>query len=111
MTPSRQTGVIKGAGSIAYAIELPQTENEETNAYLQELSEGFLTFLKKESEKPCNHLRFGGLRIDREEMQLTLFRAFCPFTERDYEKKAVLELDGEKGICRIKMKKRSGIRS
>lgn len=103
--------MIKGAGSIAYAFELPQTENEETNSYLQELSEGFLSFLNKESEKPCDFLRFGGLRIEREEKRLTLFRAFCPFTERYYEKKAVLELDGEERICRIQMKKRSGIRS
>ena len=107
MKEYRISGVLKGKSQIAYAFDLPKIENEETTAFLEALADRFLFFLNKESEKPCDILRFGGIRFEEEEGKLRLFAAFGPFEARSYFPKATLTLDQEGNVLRIKKEKRS----
>ena len=84
MKTYRISGVIRGTSNVAYAFDLPNMENVETNAYLNSLADRFLSFLQKESEKPCDAVRFGGIRFEEEGNRLTLFAAVCPFEKREY---------------------------
>lgn len=103
----RISGVIKGACSIAYSLQIPSLRDEESEDYLRSLTDRFLKFLEKESAKPCDFIRFGGLRFERAGNTLTLLSAFCPFSERSFKVKAKLILDGEEKLCDIKTEKRS----
>lgn len=107
MKEKRISGVIRGKSNVAYAFDLPIMENEETAAYLDLLCDRFLFFLKKESEKPCDILRFGGIRFEERDGGLTLFAAFCPFEERTYFPKATLIPDENGKILRIVKEKRT----
>ena len=107
MKEYRISGVIKGKSNVAYAFYLPKLENEETVAYLESLADRFLFFLKKESEKPCDTLRFGGIRFEKNGGELKLFAAVGPFEKRDYFPKATLTLDENESILRIQKEKRS----
>ena len=100
-------GLIKGESKIAYAIDLPKLLEEETGSFLQELANHFLSFLEKESKKPCDILRFGGLDCKKQGNSLTLSVAFCPFEERKYLPKAILLLNDEGKIIDIEKGKRS----
>ncbi len=104
---SRIGGVLKGTSKIAYAFDLPNVANEETAAYLQTVTHLFLDFLNKESEKPCDFVRFGGLDFKKAEDRITLSVAFCPFEEREYRAKAEIFLDEQENILRILKEKRS----
>ncbi len=107
MTKTRTSGVIRGESNIAYAFDFPASSlSEETETYLGELSELFLSFLQKQSASPCDFVRFAGLRLEKEENTLALFTAFCPFEERAYRKVATLRLDDEGNILRIQREKR-----
>ena len=107
MKEYRISGVIKGKSNVAYAFYLPKPENEETTAFLESLANRFLFFLKKESEKPCDTLRFGGIRFEENGSDLKLFAAVGPFEQRDYFPEATLTLDENGNILRIKKEKRS----
>ena len=84
-----------------------KTNNEETASYLESLANRFLAFLQKESEKPCDVVRFGGIRFEAEENRLTLFAAVCPFEKREYFPKATLTLDENENIVKVQKEKRS----
>lgn len=101
------SGVVKGSGSIAYSFEIPCLRDEESQAYLEGLAENYLIFLEKESKKPCDFVRFGGLRFDHEGNALLLSAAFCPFSQRDFKVKARLFLDEEEKLYDIRTEKRS----
>ena len=107
MKTYRISGVIRGTSNVAYAFDLPKTENEETASYLQFLADRFLSFLQKESEKPCDVVRFGGIRFEEEDNRLTLFAAVCPFEKREYFPKATLFLDENENIVKVQKEKRS----
>ena len=89
------------------ATNLPKTENTETEAYLQSLADRFLSFLQKESEKPCDVVRFGGIRFEANGNRITLFAAVCPFEKREYFPKATLILDENENIVKVQKEKRS----
>ena len=107
MKNDRISGLLKGKSQVAYAFDLPKLENEETKAYLESLANHFLLFLKKESEKPCDTLRFGGIRFEENGRDLRLFAAVGPFEERDYFPEATISLDENGNILRIQKEKRS----
>ena len=99
--------MVKGESSIAYSLEIPLLTEEESTQYLRTLADHFLTFLKKESEKACDFVRFGGIRFERTENNLTLLAAFCPFEQRNWQPKATLILDEAQRISDLKTEKRS----
>lgn len=101
------SGVVKGSASIAYSFEIPCLRDEESRAYLVTLAKNYLKFLEKESKKPCDFVRFGGLRFERKENALVLLAAFCPFSQRDFKAKTRLFLDEEEKLYDIKTEKRS----
>ena len=108
MTANKKiSGVVKGKSHVAYVFEFPQPSEEETDAYLQKIAKCFLTFLQKQSENPCDFVRYGGIKFEKAENVLTLHVAFCPFAERSYRKVAVLELDDRGKIRSVKQEKRS----
>ena len=107
MKPKRNSGILRKTSNVAYAFDLPKLSNPETEEYLQKLCGAYLTFLEKESEKPCDHLRFGGLRPEKEGKKLVLFAAFCPFEMREYRTVATIFLDDNEKILRIQKEKRS----
>ena len=86
-TEKRISGVEKGESHIAYAFSLPYMETEafsETQAYLDELAEKYLSFLKKKSTEPCEKVRFGGLAFETRGQSVTLLAALSPFSERSF---------------------------
>lgn len=99
----RISGVIHAESNIAYLLQLPSTSDGESNAYLQDLEHRFLSFLKKQSKKPCDHVRFGGLRLEKG----ILYAAFCPFQERDYRPVARLVFDETGSLTDVIKEKRS----
>ena len=105
---NRISGVIKGESSIAYAFEMPiLPQDPETEEYLKTLSENYLSFLKKQSKKPYEAVRFGGLRFEEEEERLTFFVAFCPFEQREYHPIASFSFDANGKLFKLQNEKRS----
>lgn len=106
----RQSGSVRGKSCIAYAFDLPRgtrEEDRETEEFFHGLAEHYLSFLKKESENDCDFVRFAGLGFRKEENTLILLAAFCPFSEREFQKVATLIYDGEGNLHSIRKEKRS----
>ena len=102
------SGVIKDQSHVAYSFELPTLpEDPETEEYLQELAQRYRSFLEHESRSPCDFVRFGGIRFQREENTLILLAALCPFSERSFFPVARLFFDENGRLCRVQKEKRS----
>ena len=105
-----QRGAVKGKSCIAYSFDLLSLEGEafsETEQFLTELTEKYLAFLRKESEKECSFVRFAGLSLVRDGLELSLSAALCPFSEREYRPVAKLIFDQECRLSDVKKEKRS----
>ena len=105
-----QRGTVKGKSCIAYSLNLPSLAGEsfdETEKFLKMLGENYLAFLRKESEKACEYVRFAGLSWDQNENRITLLAALCPFSERAYRPVATLVFDEKGALLDVQREKRS----
>jgi hypothetical protein len=96
-------GKWQGNSTVAWRISLPILTRKEDNAYLDKLRLAFLRFLKKESEKPWDEVRFGGMEWESTPEGLLLKTAFCPFSQREYRPKALFILNEAGEVAQIRL--------
>lgn len=103
------TGKIQGKSLISYRFRLPRLslpEFAETERYLEEIRDAYLSFLAKKSEEMRDGVFFGGLEFQFQKNTLILSAAFCPFEERTFSPCVVLTLSPKGAITRLSTPKK-----
>lgn len=96
------SGKWSAKSTVAWSISLPVMTHPEDDAWLLRLRDAFLRFLLAEAEKERDEVWFGGMEWEKTATELILKTAYCPFSKREYRKRAVITCNDQGAVSRIR---------
>lgn len=96
------SGKWSAKSTVAWNVSLPVMSHPEDDAWLLRLRDAFLRFLLAEAEKERDEVWFGGMEWEQAPSELILKTAYCPFSKREYRKRAVITCTESGAVSRIR---------